>query len=60
MGPINYESYKYYSEEIIEKLLETRLKNEDCNAGVIFDNLQSELCPLNSLVPLKMILKVID
>jgi adenylate kinase family enzyme len=39
MGPINYESYKYYSEEIIEKLLETRLKHEDCNAGVIFDNL---------------------
>lgn len=39
---INPDDYKRLSRELLLKMLEKRLEEEDCNAGAIFDNLKSD------------------
>ncbi len=38
---INPNDYKYLSKEILEEMVHARVQEEDCNAGVIFDNLEA-------------------
>ena len=38
---INPNDYKYLSKEILEEMIQARVHEEDCNAGVIFDNLEA-------------------
>lgn len=42
---INEAEYKLLPRELLTKMVELRLQEEDCNAGCIFDNLTSELWP---------------
>lgn len=37
--------YSYLSQEILTKMLKERLAQEDCNAGAIFDCLESQYWP---------------
>ena len=39
---LNPAEFKYLKEETLQKMLKERLSQEDCNAGVIFDCLESE------------------
>jgi adenylate kinase family enzyme len=36
------EEFKYLPKELLKRMLTKRLEEEDCNAGVIYDNLNSE------------------
>jgi len=38
----NPDDYKQLPMDILKKMLKERLSQEDCNAGAIFDNLESE------------------
>ena len=40
---INHDEYKKLPRELLQRMLEKRLAEEDCNAGAIFDNLKSDL-----------------
>jgi adenylate kinase family enzyme len=42
---VNEAEYKMLTTEILIKMLQARLSEEDCNAGVIFDNLQGDQWP---------------
>jgi len=42
---INPAEFKYLEEELLRKMLKERLAQEDCNAGAIFDCLESEYWP---------------
>lgn len=39
---LNPAEFKYLEEELLRKMLKERLSQEDCNAGAIFDCLESE------------------
>ena len=38
---VNPNDYKYLSKEIVIEMVQARVQEEDCNAGVIFDNLEA-------------------
>lgn len=42
---VNPADYKQLSKEILMEMIAQRVHEEDCNAGVIFDNLESPLWP---------------
>ena len=42
---VDPKEYKYLPKELLIEMLKQRLETEDCNAGVIFDNLESEYWP---------------
>lgn len=42
---VNPDEYRYLSKELLTKMLKERLAQEDCNAGAIFDCLESEYWP---------------
>jgi hydrocephalus-inducing protein len=44
-GPIPIQLYEYLSEDVIKGLLACRLNEPDCNAGVVFDGLNSKYWP---------------
>lgn len=58
LGPLDEKIYKYLTDDIYQQLLEQRMQHQDCNAGVIFDNLNSDNYS-NELNGLKIILKTI-
>lgn len=58
MGPIRRESYKYIPEDLMVELLKNRLASEDCNAGVMFDNLEAEEVP-SAVVGLKVVMRAV-
>mmetsp|Transcript_8825 Transcript_8825/g.8179 ORF Transcript_8825/g.8179 Transcript_8825/m.8179 type:complete len:145 (+) Transcript_8825:3026-3460(+) len=42
---VNQAEFKFLTKELLIEMLALRMKEEDCNAGVIFDNLESENYP---------------
>ena len=42
---VNPDDYKYLTKEILVEMIQERVKEEDCNAGAIFDCLQSQYWP---------------
>lgn len=58
-GVIPVHLYQYLSEEIIKKLILSRMSHPDCNAGVMFDNLECEYWP-NEVYLFKCLLEVVD
>ena len=42
---VNPDEFKYLSKDILSRMLKERLAQEDCNAGAIFDCLESEYWP---------------
>lgn len=42
---VNPADYKYLSKEILQEMIQQRVKEEDCNAGVVFDNLEATQWP---------------
>ena len=58
LGPLDEGPYLYLNEEILEELLVERVKHPECNAGVIFDNLQAKEYP-NELIAVKIIVKAL-
>jgi hydrocephalus-inducing protein len=42
---VNPDEFKYLSKDILSRMLRERLAQEDCNAGAIFDCLESEYWP---------------
>ena len=42
---VNPDEFKFLSKDILSRMLKERLAQEDCNAGAIFDCLESEYWP---------------
>lgn len=42
---VNPADYKYLSKEIVQEMIQARVREEDCNAGVVFDNLEAPQWP---------------
>lgn len=42
---VNPNDYKYLSKELVIEMIQARVHEEDCNAGVIFDNLEAPHWP---------------
>lgn len=42
---MNPADYKYLSKEIVQEMIQARVREEDCNAGVVFDNLEAPQWP---------------
>jgi hydrocephalus-inducing protein len=57
-GPIPLHLYTYVSEDVLKKLIAARIAHEDCNAGVMFDNLHCDYWP-NELYLMKCLLEVV-
>lgn len=39
---LNEAEFEYLPEELLKRMLSKRLEEDDCNAGVIYDNLESQ------------------
>jgi adenylate kinase family enzyme len=42
---VNPADYKYLSKELVLEMIQARVREEDCNAGVVFDNLEAPQWP---------------
>jgi hypothetical protein len=42
---VNPADYKYLTKELLSEMIQQRVKEEDCNAGVVFDNLEGAQWP---------------
>jgi adenylate kinase family enzyme len=47
---INHAEFKYLTKPVLIEMIQERLKEEDCNAGAIFDNLESHHYPNTKFV----------
>jgi adenylate kinase family enzyme len=59
MGAFREQDYSLVGEELLVESIQNRLKEKDCNAGVIFDNLHSKYSG-STLIGLKVIMQAID
>jgi len=58
MGTFNEADYCFVTEELLVESIQNRLKEKDCNAGVIWDNLNSKYTG-NGLITLKVVMQAI-
>jgi len=57
-GPVNERQFKYLPEEVLEECLRDRMKHPSCNAGLIFDGIDTKYAS-SHLMAMKAIMRAV-